>query len=271
MKTPAALLKLRAQIDAIDDILHDALVARAEIISKVPAVKGKQHLYIRPGREAAMMRALLERDQGKLPPGLIARIWREMIGAFTLTEGGLNVATTDEFWDMARDYYGSFTPMIPCASTAKSFEALTKGKAKIAVLPLPENSGRDPWWTKLARHPELRIFARLPFDQRDAKRSNWRGSRKGALAVARLDPEPTGQDHGLILLTSKTAISAAAIRAACKKAGTPPVHLFSAKERKYWLVTAGHLIDKDSSLFNALRLVGQVRYVGGYAVPVALP
>src|ERR1700691_4961185 len=97
-KTPAvsqdkqALADLRSQIDRVDGVLHDLLRERAEIIDDVRKLKGKQHIFIRPGREAQMMRALMARPQGKLPEGLIVRVWRELISGFTLLEGALKIA-----------------------------------------------------------------------------------------------------------------------------------------------------------------------------------
>jgi chorismate mutase/prephenate dehydratase len=65
-----ALADFRAQIDRIDSVLHDLLRERAEIIDHVRKLKGKQHIFIRPGREAQMLRALVTRPQGKIPEGL---------------------------------------------------------------------------------------------------------------------------------------------------------------------------------------------------------
>ena len=105
-----ALADLRAQIDRVDGALHDLLRDRAEIIDQVRKLKGKQTLYIRPGREAQMLRVLTGRPQGKLPEGLVVRLWREMISAFTLQEGGLKAAVVvqdkgPDLWDVARDHF----------------------------------------------------------------------------------------------------------------------------------------------------------------------
>ena len=110
-----ALADFRAQIDQLDVALHDLLRERAEIIDQVKRLKGKQHIYIRPGREAQQIRVLTARPQGKIPEGLIGRLWREMIGTFTLHEGPVKVAVYapekgPDLWDHARDYYGAFTP-----------------------------------------------------------------------------------------------------------------------------------------------------------------
>ena len=196
------LPELRARIDAVDNQLHTMLRQRAEIVHIVRRVKGKQAIFIRPGREASMVRALLKRPAGRIPPGLLMRLWREMIGAFTMQEGTLRVAVTAgkgglDLWDISRDFYGSVTPLQPCATAAAAYRSVAAGKTELAVLPLPRANEPRPWWQALTTAPELQVFAQLPFDLRDSARANWRGNRHGAWAVAQLAPEPTGDDHGL--------------------------------------------------------------------------
>lgn len=276
------LQALRAQIDAIDNQMHDLLRARADIVHRVRGVKGKQAIFIRPGREATMLHALHRRRQGKIPPGLITRLWREMIGAFTMQEGALRVAVTDgdsktspktSLWDLTRDFYGSVTPLHACATAAQALKTVLANKAEVAVVPLLTT--RNPWWTLLAKHPELRIFARLPYDLNDQPRNNGRGDQSGALAVARLDPEPTGNDHGLILIQvkagrGKSQESAASLRAALKKA-LNPVAIAGEVGQEYWLFTVRGLIDREALMGTAQNYPGVTLHCcGGYAVPVAL-
>ena len=62
-------------------------VSALNSLSHIKKLKGKQNLYIRPGREAQIIRALAARPQGKLPEGLVSRLWREMISSFALQQG----------------------------------------------------------------------------------------------------------------------------------------------------------------------------------------
>lgn len=272
------LQALRGQIDAIDNQMHDLLRARAEIVHKVRGVKGKQAIFIRPGREATMLHALHRRKQGKIPPGLITRLWREMIGAFTMQEGALRVAVTDgdtksSLWDITRDFYGSVTPLHACTTAAQALKTVQTNKAELAIVPLP--SSRNSWWHLLTKHPELRVFARLPYDLNDQPRNNGRGDQTGALAVARLDPEPTGDDHGLILIQvkagrGKTKESAASLRTALKKA-LNPVAIAGEVSQEYWLFTVRGLVDNEALMGTAQNYPGVTLHCcGGYAVPVAL-
>src|ERR1700691_909992 len=131
-----ALADLRAQIDRLDGMLHDLLRDRAELIDQVRKLKGKQHIYIRPGREAQMVRALMARPQGKLPEGLIVRVWRELISGFTLLEGALKIAVYAPekglgLWDLTRDHFGSFTPLGEAPSAVAAIKAVQTNKATV--------------------------------------------------------------------------------------------------------------------------------------------
>lgn len=196
------LKELRDRIDAIDVELLDLLRRRADIVEEVRGVKGKLPIYIRPGREADMMRVLLAKPMGHLPKGLIHRLWREMIGAFTLQEGTLRAAVAvgegDEgMWDYARDHFGVFTPLQEYASAIDALQAVRDGKAEVAVVPVP--AGDAGWWRQLLA-PEmahLKIFYRFPFD---GVKGNARPARHEALAVADLAPEKTMRDRTILIV-----------------------------------------------------------------------
>lgn len=277
MKKPLPTLpELRAQIDAIDDQLHSLLRQRADIVHTVRAVKGKQPIFIRPGREATMLRALLKRPAGRIPSGLVMRLWREMIGAFTIQEGRLSVAVTagkgqQDLWDITRDYYGFSTPLVPCATAALALTKLKTKATEVAALPLPEAKSAKPWWATLAKNPDLQVFAQFPFDLADATRSNGRGNKYGAWAVARLAPEPTGNDHGLMLVWGVGKRQSGAVREALET--LKPIALHHDKARGCWLVTLDGLIDPAQKRYTNARktlaaLGAECRVVGGYAVPV---
>lgn len=279
MKKPAkqslpTLPELRVQIDAIDDQMHRLLRDRADIVHTVRKVKGKQAIFIRPGREASMVRALLKRPRGKIPPGLLMRIWREMIGAFTMQEGRLRVAVTAgkgalDLWDISRDFYGATTPLLECKTPNQALLQVKSGMTELAVLPLPENGQDKPWWRSLIQAPHLQVFAQFPFDLADAERANWRGNRTGAWALAALAPEPTGADHGLLLVWD------------CPVQLKPvleqlrPLALHHDAVKSCWLVTVDGLLAPEQKRYRDVTAVlaaggAQWRIIGGYAVPIGL-
>src|ERR671926_1443941 len=85
--TPS-LADLRREIDRIDEAMHRLLMERGEIIDRLIAVKktSESGSAFRPGREAAMMRALAGRHHGLLPVDTVESIWRVIIATFTYVQ-----------------------------------------------------------------------------------------------------------------------------------------------------------------------------------------
>jgi len=280
-----ALADLRAQIDRVDLLLHDLLRERAEIIDQVRKLKGKLHLYIRPGREAQMLRALMGRPQGKLPEGLVVRLWREMISAFTLMEGALKVAVPTpakglDLWDIARDFYGAYTPLAEVPSAVAAIKAVQAEKAHIAIVPFPQAGDKDAWWPLLAGDKKngLTVFATLPFEQLKPGRSNARNALPAALAVGKLYPELTGDDHSFLALQC-VHVPESEMKRLLGKAGYKVLHMLSQSGGRggsapvlYLVETEGYVGRADTRLSRLRAMLGSrlqhLAPLGGYAVPL---
>lgn len=280
-----ALAELRAQIDQIDVALHDLLRERVEIIDQVRKLKGKQHLYIRPGREAQMVRALLGRPQGKLPEGLISRVWRELISGFTLMEGGLKVVVYTpekgpDLWDVARDHYGAFTPMIEAPSAQAAIKAVQANKATVAVVPPPQPGEKDSWWPLLANDKKnvLTVFASMPFEMLKTGRSNARNAMPMGLAVGKLYPELTGDDYSYITLQC-VHVPEAEMRRLLGKAGYKVRQLLAQSGGRggsapvlYLVETEGYVGRADTRLSRIRAMLGSrlqhLAPLGGFAAPL---
>ena len=111
------LAELRHRLDEIDDKVHDLLIERAKIISMVAASKREGQLAaFQPAREAEIIRRLVGRHHGDFPVATLVRMWREMLAATVRLQSPFAVAVfapteAQGFWDLARDHYGSSTPM----------------------------------------------------------------------------------------------------------------------------------------------------------------
>lgn len=84
----AGLAALRQNIDRIDEAIHRLLMERGQIIENLIATKARQGggSAFRPGREAEMMRRLVQRHAGLLPLDTVESIWRIIIGTFTFVQ-----------------------------------------------------------------------------------------------------------------------------------------------------------------------------------------
>ena len=266
------LAGLRATLDGIDDQIHDLLVERGRVVEEV-AKTGKR-AALRPGREASIIRRLLARHSGSLPPQAIVRIWRELLAATTGMQGRFTLAVCDPhpggaYTQLAREQYGSLTPLRVHGGAAQAIAELFAGRASVAILPMPSES--ETWWLTALRHPDIHIVARLPF---------WAPRPEGAptvqaLVVARFPPDASDDDRGFLGLELDEGVSSARLTADVTAAGFTPCTVVLRRERGAGLAHAlveveGHVSDDDQRL-DRLSAKRRAVALGGYAVPVGTP
>jgi len=209
--TPSDLAELRRRLDEIDDRLHDLLIERAEIVSAVAASKKEGNLpAFQPGREAQIIRRLVDRHHGEFPVATLVRMWREMLAATVRLQSPFTIAVFEPiesqgFWDLARDHYGSHTPMSAYLLVGQVIRAVTEGQASVGVLPMPQEGEADPWWRHLLSKDDdaPRVVARLPF----GVRGNARGDGADAFVIGRGVQQETGRDRVLFAAESSPDIS----------------------------------------------------------------
>jgi chorismate mutase len=222
---------LRRQIDEIDVALQELIVRRAEVVTQVGTLKnrvsgGARAVHMRPAREAIILRRLVARHRGPLSKATLVRMWCELMSASLRLEGSFSVAVTmpspaaGGFWDLARDYFGSLTHLIPRESASQALGAVFDGEASVAVLPMPQSTDADHWWRLLlsrdAKAP--RIVARLPFGARGSER----GAPVEALVVGPIIPEASGLDRSLVAVETAAELSRSALAAAFKAEDLEP-------------------------------------------------
>ncbi len=280
---PPTLEALRREIDGIDDEMHELLMHRTSVVERIGAVKSRQatRVFMRPAREATILRRLVERHRGRLPASVVVRIWREIVAATTLLQGPFSVAVhapdgSVDYWDLARDHYGSCTQMTMHPTANSVIRAVVDGAATVAVLPLPEDGEPDPWWRLLVGAEERtpRIVARLPFIDGGAGRL----ARKGALAIAQLEPEATGSDLSLVAVEASAEVSRGRLREAFNDARLPAKDVAAwqdedNRESRLHLFEIGAFVGPDDARAAAVMermgdQVGRVIRLGGYALPL---
>jgi len=264
--------ELRQQIDEIDDQIHELILKRWDVVQYVAAAKGKgAKLPVRPTREASMLRRLAERHRGPFPFAALARMWHEMIAAFTMLQAHYSVAVlanSEEhtLWDLARDQFGSQVPMTAYPTVRDTLAQVFEDRHQIAVLPAPRESDDDPWWVKLSGANAPKVIMRLPF----AGVGSVRGQMQDAFAVARLKLEPTGSDRTLVLMETTEPLSRTALNALLQRAKLHPLFTASAPQDESWvhLIELGDFIDSKDSRLELIEVrdsVVRVEIVGGYA------
>lgn len=278
-----AINKLRCEIDAIDDEMHDLLMRRVEIVEKVGALKDSApgDLYVRPAREAKILRRLVKRHKGRFPAAVVARLWRELLASMTSLQGPFSVAVNAPeksvgFWDMARDHYGSATRMSLHRTAAPVLNAVFNGHVTIGLLPIPAEGDADPWWPKLIVGGDTlpRVIARVPFIEND----NGQLEDLGALAIALTKPGNSGDDVSLFAVEATGGFSRRGIQDAFVTAGMAAKTLAVWSEKRsstshlHLMEVAGYVEPDDPRIAAVTDSHGEhiIRIVdlGGYAVPI---
>ena len=199
--TPS-LAELRAEIDRIDDSIHDAIMRRAELVGQVRAAKPPGMPTTRPAREAQILRRLLARHSGQFPQRSLVQIWQEMIDAFTFLQGSLHVAADPSLGRLVRDRYGVLAEITWEEDTDRLLAHAAAGEI-LAVLPWP-GPGHE-WWVQLAAMPDRPVvFSTLPFLE------PCEGAR--AVAVGRAPCESSGDDRSWIVVAEGADVAFEPVR-----------------------------------------------------------
>lgn len=279
---------LRQQIDDIDDQLHDLIRNRTRIVEQVRDAKlevDANARYMRPAREADIIRRLAARHDGQFPINALTRIWREMISALTLMQGPLAVTVyapgnQTGLWDVARDHYGVEVPLQPVDNTMAVLRALTDGTAQVGVLPWPELEEQKPWWPSLMSddNATFKVVGVLPFHGA----GNARSAGRSGMVVADMAPEPTGDDRTLLAVRFNGGVSRDRMTGAFAEVGLEGAAFLGNKlldrstdSRWHLVEVAGFLMPEDERLSSLTSKFGDlcdgVDIIGAYATPMVMP
>ncbi len=267
------LAKLRHEIDAVDDALHDLLMQRSRLVEQVTSAKGRS-ASLRPAREAEILRRLVARHEGNFSPSVIARIWREIISASTAQQGHFAIAVLGEpaasgLAEIGRSHFGALTPLSKVGTSAGVIRAVSEGSATVGLLPWPTVDDVHPWWSLITGVGEgvPRIVARLPFVQSSPPTEE-------ALAISLAPNEPTGADNSFLMLQCDGEMSRGALKDRLDAAGLQSSEIFShpdKAEHSHLVHVAGY-VDQQAPAFEKLlaRDTGFVKVLslGSYALPL---
>tara|TARA_R110002167_G_scaffold91969_3_gene247236 strand:- start:1902 stop:2861 length:960 start_codon:yes stop_codon:yes gene_type:complete len=212
-----SLDEVRAEIDDIDAQMRDLVIRRMTLISEVSAAKQRSgSAALHPSREATIMRNLVQQHAGPPSPAILLRIWREIINSATALQGRLNVAVCAPeksvgYWDMARNHFGTDTPMTLHHSPLDVLRRMSEERGTVGILPVPQEGEEDPWWPGLASESNgssrPRIIWRLPFYASESGRFE----NLAAFALAEIDPQPSGDDVTVVIVETDQNVSRARI------------------------------------------------------------
>ena len=209
----AELDKLRAEIDRLDQELVERIHARSKVAMEVGEVKKRYSdnpVFLRPGREASMLRRAAEKHGNHpFPASSLLRIWREIIPAVTSLEGDLSLAIEDDAGAVAREHaqvhYAVSLDREHFADRDAVAQAVLGGKHTLGIIRADIN---DPsWWqsvsTPNAEGKRLHVILQLPFI--DGPVGGIPNDKAWVLAA--FAPEASGDDITRVLVTEGETLS----------------------------------------------------------------
>lgn len=284
MTTKETLEDLRKQIDAVDDEMHDLLMRRVHLVEEIGHLKavdsdsGTLAFALRPKREVEILRRLWSRHKGALDKDIVIRIWREIISACVSIQTPMTVAVYMPERGMgnleiARDFFGAYTPMIPCRSVNLVIKELTEGEANIGILSLNDDL-QTCWWYTLAqeRKRSISVFGKLPL----TGPGRGRGDGRTAYAVGKISFEETGDDRTLLVVETDGSVSSSTLDLLLKAGGVPSnaicdIYQPDMMRKAYLFEIDGYIPDKDEALKKIMRKedgkITMMRVIGGYPIP----
>jgi len=155
-----ALAELRERIDAVDEAILALLNERARIVLDVGRLKQAAGLLpFDAARERGILERLSAHNPGPFPTAAIPAVFREIVGVMRSLEGPLRVAylgPEGTFSHLAaRQQFGKLAALVPAPTLADVVEAVERGRADLALVPV-ENT------TEGVVTPTLDAFVEAP-------------------------------------------------------------------------------------------------------------
>lgn len=145
MSDESKLKRIREQIDAIDEKIQALITERANYARQVAQTKQEagSDTFYRPEREAEVLRAVIERNQGPVSDDEMARLFREIMSVCLALESPLTVAylgPEGTFTQQAAlKHFGHSVETMALGAIDEVFREVEAGSADYGVVPV-ENS-----------------------------------------------------------------------------------------------------------------------------------
>ncbi|HET6604177.1 MAG TPA: prephenate dehydratase [Xanthomonadaceae bacterium] len=138
---------VRARIDAIDREIQALIGERARYAREVGRAKGRLKAavdYYRPEREAQVLRAVVDRNDGPLSDEEMVRLFREIMSACLAQQEPLKIGYLGPEGTFSQQavlkHFGHSARGLPLATIDEVFQEVEAGHADFGVVPI-ENSG----------------------------------------------------------------------------------------------------------------------------------
>jgi chorismate mutase len=163
---------VRRQIDTLDSELLSLVARRLQLAEEIVALKAPQAgLPIRPGREVALLRRLVQAAPEPLERELVVELWRALIAASLRRQRLIDVVVgggrgdPTRLFDIARRHFGARTRIKDVGEAQTALQkAVENPENTVAVTWWPAAPSVGGWWPALSetRFQSLRLIAGLP-------------------------------------------------------------------------------------------------------------
>ena len=290
------LKSIRDKLDNIDFKIQTLLTQRAQISLEVKEIKKTDEAKLRPGREAQIIRALIDRHNGNFPRLELISIWREILSASVKLQGTFKLAVykpelgSNENWGYiasARGHFGSQTPITTYTSQRRVIEAVLENECSIGILPTPIRNEDNPWWRHLAvqgntvkngsSSKPARIIAKLPFAAPTIEYGQFGTGSAECVVISKSEADASGLDDTYIVLDlaeniPDTRIDTRLTENNMRGSTVSIWHDSEAPERWLCLICIkGFILSNDNKLDRLTEgfseILNQVTILGSYATP----
>lgn len=163
---------VRRQIDTLDSELLSLVARRLQLAEEIVVLKAPQAgLPIRPGREVALLRRLVQAAPEPLERELVVELWRALIAASLRRQRLIDVVVgggrgdPTRLFDIARRHFGARTRIKDVGEAQTALQkAVENPENTVAVTWWPAAPSVGGWWPALSetRFQSLRLIAGLP-------------------------------------------------------------------------------------------------------------
>ncbi len=203
------LQALRKDIDKVDGQIINLLKERMTIVHNVGKIKAqtKQKSFIRPAREATMVKSIISHLHPIYPESSIERIWRSIISASLNLEQPLTIAVYEQnnnrdFYWLAREYFGNFMPIVLFNTPEEVIKFTTERACHVGIIGVNDLANNS----LISYKDKVKIFGHIPLV------INSNSSHQiSAFAIAQTDVEETTDDITIIACKIKSNITQSAI------------------------------------------------------------
>ncbi len=194
---------IRREIDAIDDGILDLLLRRFVATGRVKTSKQTDGSLavspFRPAREASLLRRLVSRSSGTVTPQFLVRLWRVILAQSTQAQApvtlhiDLALAADPTLRIMIAEHFPGMA-VAPHATLASAFSLIAERSGDLMLV-----DPKSDWPDRLiaARGSGLRVIGALPVFEN--------GQAPSLLILGHADPQPSGDDVTVLLMSKATA------------------------------------------------------------------